>query len=39
VGAVTLILLALAHQSLRSYRQPVETTTTRVEPAPATGAR
>jgi multicomponent K+:H+ antiporter subunit A len=33
LGAVILILIALAHQSLRSYRQPVETSTTRVEPA------
>jgi multicomponent K+:H+ antiporter subunit A len=33
VGAATLILIALAHQSLRSYRRPVETSTTRVQPA------
>jgi multicomponent K+:H+ antiporter subunit A len=37
VGATTLILIALAHQSLRSYRRPVETSNTRVEPAPASG--
>jgi multicomponent K+:H+ antiporter subunit A len=28
VGAATLILIALAHQSLRSYRRPAETSTT-----------
>jgi multicomponent K+:H+ antiporter subunit A len=40
VGAATLILIALAHQSLRSYRQPVEVSNTRVEPAAGTeGAR
>ena len=33
VGAATLILIALAHQSLRSYRRPIETSTTRVQPA------
>jgi multicomponent K+:H+ antiporter subunit A len=33
VGAVTLILIALAHQSLRSYRRPLETSTTQVRPA------
>jgi multicomponent K+:H+ antiporter subunit A len=32
VGAATLILIALAHQSLRSYRRPLETSTTRVKP-------
>jgi multicomponent K+:H+ antiporter subunit A len=32
VGATTLILIALAHQSLRSYRRPLETSTTRVKP-------
>jgi multicomponent K+:H+ antiporter subunit A len=37
VGATTLILLALAHQSLRSYRRPMETSTTRVQPLPAPG--
>jgi len=30
VGATILILVALAHQSLRSHRQQVETSTTRV---------
>jgi multicomponent K+:H+ antiporter subunit A len=38
VGATTLILVALAHQSMRSYRRPVETSTTRIEPALARGA-
>ncbi|HEX6636020.1 MAG TPA: monovalent cation/H+ antiporter subunit A [Steroidobacteraceae bacterium] len=33
VGATTLILISLAHQSLRSYRRPVETTSTFVRPA------
>jgi multicomponent K+:H+ antiporter subunit A len=35
VGASTLILIALAHQSLRSYRRPVETSTTQVRPVGA----
>jgi multicomponent K+:H+ antiporter subunit A len=33
VGGSTLILIALAHQSLRSYRRPVETSSTHVRPA------
>jgi multicomponent K+:H+ antiporter subunit A len=37
VGAATLILIALAHQSLRSYRRPVESSGTRIQPAPALG--
>jgi multicomponent K+:H+ antiporter subunit A len=37
VGATTLMLVALAHQSMRSYRRPVEISTTRVEPALAEG--
>jgi multicomponent K+:H+ antiporter subunit A len=35
VGATTLMLIALAHQSLRSYRRPVENSTTRVRPVEA----
>ncbi len=35
VGATTLILVALAHQSLRSYRRPIESSTTRVLPTEA----
>jgi multicomponent K+:H+ antiporter subunit A len=40
VGATVLMLIALAHQSLRSQRQQVETTTTRVlaeDPGPSSG--
>ena len=37
VGAATLILIAMAHQSLRSYRRPVETSDTRVHPVPVLG--
>jgi multicomponent K+:H+ antiporter subunit A len=33
VGATVLMLIALAHQSLRSHRQQVETSTTRVLPS------
>jgi multicomponent K+:H+ antiporter subunit A len=35
VGGATLILIALAHQSLRSYRRPVESTTTVVRHPPS----
>ena len=35
VGGTTLMLIALAHQSLRSYRKPPEITTTRVRPVAA----
>ncbi len=35
VGGATLMLIALAHQSLRSYRRPVETTTTVVRHVPS----
>ncbi len=38
VGATTLMLIALAHQSLRSYRRPVENSTTQVRPVEARGA-
>jgi multicomponent K+:H+ antiporter subunit A len=37
VGATTLLLIAMAHQSLRSRRQQVETSTTRVLPADPAG--
>jgi multicomponent K+:H+ antiporter subunit A len=33
LGSTTLILIALAHQSLRSHRQQAEAGTTRVLPA------
>jgi multicomponent K+:H+ antiporter subunit A len=40
VGGATLMLIALAHQSLRSYRRPVETSTTLVRPlAPGEGGQ
>ncbi len=39
VGATTLMLIALAHQSLRSYRRPVEFSTTQVRPLETTEAR
>ena len=38
-GATTLILIALAHQSLRSYRRPVETSDTQVRAAAGQGAQ
>jgi multicomponent K+:H+ antiporter subunit A len=37
VGATTLMLVALAHQSLRSHQRPVETSTTKVRPVADTG--
>jgi multicomponent K+:H+ antiporter subunit A len=39
IGATTLMLIALAHQSLRSYRRPAEDSTTRVKSAEAGEAR
>ena len=39
IGATTLILIALAHQSLRSYRRPPDDSTTQVQPAPFPGGQ